>query len=93
MVLNEGIRSEEISACFICGIEGSPIYREMCDRLFDAPGVWNIFHCSQCHLMWLNPRPTREDNHKVYAKYITHATEDLKPVPFSVSVSSQKYLD
>lgn len=92
MIFNEGIRSEEIKNCYLCDEVGLPLHEEMRDRLFDAPGVWNIFHCPKCGLMWLNPRPIQEDNHKVYTEYFTHAVEDVKPIPLSTLKKLRYYV-
>lgn len=52
-----------------------PVYKEMRDRLFDAPGVWSHLRCPQDGLVWLSPRPVIEDIGKVYASYYTHDLE------------------
>jgi len=84
LILNEEVRSEEVKTCFLCGATGKPVYMEMRDRLFDASGKWNILRCPGCGLFWLDPRPTREDNNKVYLNHFTHEEDvKLKPTPSS----------
>lgn len=71
--LNE-IRTVPIPQCPLCGTEGHVLYRELPDRLYGAPGKWNLSHCgnSACGLVWLNPKPIREDLSRAYASYYTH---------------------
>lgn len=68
------IRTEPRPVCVICGSPGEPLYEGMADRLFDAPGTWNLSRCSnrQCRLIWLNPMPTTTDVQKAYRNYYTH---------------------
>ncbi len=78
-MLNEGIPIQEICNCLLCKAEGILMYEKMRDREFGAPGVWNLLRCTQCGLMWLNPRPTVEDTDKVYSKYFTHVAPNSTP--------------
>jgi methionine biosynthesis protein MetW len=51
-----------------------PLYAELSDRLFSAPGVWQMKRCPQagCGLLWLDPAPAEEDLGEVYRDYYTH---------------------
>jgi SAM-dependent methyltransferase len=49
------------------------LYAEVRDRLFGAPGSWNLRRCPRCQLVWLDPQPVREELPKLYASYYTHA--------------------
>jgi 2-polyprenyl-3-methyl-5-hydroxy-6-metoxy-1,4-benzoquinol methylase len=69
---NEGIRVEEVPSCFLCGGEGALFYENLRDRFFNAPGVWTLLRCPNCHLVWLNPRPVSADIDKLYGGYYTH---------------------
>ncbi|MBI5236607.1 MAG: class I SAM-dependent methyltransferase [Deltaproteobacteria bacterium] len=72
---NEGIRVRRVEQCFLCGADGAPLYTDMRDRLFGAPGVWNISKCENpgCALLWLDPQPLPEDTGKLYVgSYYTH---------------------
>jgi 2-polyprenyl-3-methyl-5-hydroxy-6-metoxy-1,4-benzoquinol methylase len=73
------IASNEAPICYLCGARGEPLYTNMKDRLFNAPGTWNIKRCPQtnCGLAWLDPMPTREDIYKAYNSYFTHNTVEL----------------
>ncbi len=74
---NEGIHVEEMSACYLCGMEGLLLYENLRDRLFTAPGTWSLMRCSQCDLAWLNPQPVASDISKLYAEYYTHQLKDV----------------
>jgi len=69
------IRSVNKPKCICCGGQGELLYPGQKDRLFGAPGDWNIVRCptSGCGLMWLNPSPLDEDVHLAYESYYTHA--------------------
>lgn len=62
--------------CRLCGTRGERLYSGLRDRLFAAPGAWDIARCPApaCGLLWLDPMPLAEDLHKAYASYYTHAT-------------------
>jgi len=66
---NEGIRVKEIDSCFLCKKRGTTLYKEMRDRIFEAPGLWAFFQCPKCNLVWLSPRPISEDTERVYQRY------------------------
>jgi 2-polyprenyl-3-methyl-5-hydroxy-6-metoxy-1,4-benzoquinol methylase len=70
--MNEGIRVTEVRSCPFCGSEGVLLYQGLRDRLFAAPGAWALLQCSQCQLVWLNPRPVPADIGKLYERYFTH---------------------
>lgn len=50
------------------------MYRGLTDRLFGAPGSWNLRRCSdeRCGTYWLDPKPLDEDLVKLYRRYYTH---------------------
>ena len=70
------IRAAPQPRCILCGSEGRHDYLEQRDRLFGAPGTWNLKRCvnDECGLMWLDPMPLVEDIGKAYARYYTHAS-------------------
>jgi 2-polyprenyl-3-methyl-5-hydroxy-6-metoxy-1,4-benzoquinol methylase len=74
--LNEGIEVQSVPVCYLCGTQGQELYAGLRDRLFGAPGEWSLKRCpsTRCGLVWLNPKPTDEDLHKVYETYYTHQT-------------------
>lgn len=68
------IRTIERPTCPLCHSEGTVLYRDLRDRLFGAPGLWNIRRCpnESCALLWLDPIPAPEDLPLVYVEYFTH---------------------
>jgi 2-polyprenyl-3-methyl-5-hydroxy-6-metoxy-1,4-benzoquinol methylase len=60
--------------CYLCGKTGRLVHARLEDRLFGAPGAWNLVECSdkECGLVWLDPMPLLEDLPKAYASYYTH---------------------
>jgi 2-polyprenyl-3-methyl-5-hydroxy-6-metoxy-1,4-benzoquinol methylase len=56
------------------------IYQGLPDRLFSAPGLWNLRQCQnkECGLMWLDPIPLEEDICKAYQSYYTHGDDAQK---------------
>lgn len=71
MRFNEGVQIEEVETCLLCGAKGVPVYKEMRDHLFNAPGVWSHLRCPGDNHVWLSPRPVIEDIAKVYKTYYT----------------------
>jgi len=73
--MNDGvIRTRDCPRCPLCGRKGRWLYRDLRDRLFDAPGAWNIRVCSDasCGLLWLDPAPVTEALPLLYRNYFTH---------------------
>src|SRR5947199_6875221 len=68
------MRTESVPDCIFCGVGGLPIYAGLSDRLFGAPGSWNLRRCpnAECGLVWLDPRPIKEDIKDAYQQYYTH---------------------
>lgn len=71
---NEEIRTKECPDCYICGAKGELLYQGLTDRLFGAPGKWNLKKCQNpdCGLIWTDPMPIPEDLVKLYKNYFTH---------------------
>src|SRR2546423_11625544 len=71
----EQIRSVPCPACYLCGAVGEPLYKDLKDRLYRAPGSWNLRRCPGpgCGLLWLDPMPAEDDIGKAYESYFTHA--------------------
>lgn len=69
------------SKCFLCNTEGTILYEELEDRLFGAPGKWNLKKClnKECGLVWLDPMPAADDIWKAYRTYYTHQTTNYQP--------------
>ena len=77
------IRARPVPDCALCGQPGVPLYRELADRLFDAPGRWDISRCPSpaCGLLWLDPMPVEEDIARAYRSYYTHAPAAARSLP------------
>lgn len=77
----EHIRSAPCPNCYLCGSTGEPLYEVMKDRLFGAPGTWNLKRCPNmsCGLLWLDPMPLEQDMDKAYRSYYTH--QNGLPIP------------
>ena len=71
---NSKIRTRPCPYCYTCGTKGKLLYKGLQDRLFSAPGEWNLRKCpnSECGLVWLDPMPIEEDIGKAYQTYYTH---------------------
>lgn len=68
------IRTRPCPDCYICGTKGVMLYRGLQDRLFGAPGRWDLKKCPnpECGLVWVDPMPIEEDIGKAYETYYTH---------------------
>ena len=68
------MRSSPRGACYVCGTPGVPLYRDLRDDLFSAPGMWSLKRCpaERCGLVWLDPMPIAEDLPLAYQDYYTH---------------------
>ncbi len=75
------IRVEEVLTCLLCQRTGRELYSGLADRLFGAPGKWGFLQCTQCGLVWLNPRPVPQDIGRVYKTYYTHEYMEEKGSP------------
>ena len=72
------IRSEEVLQCPVCSGTGKKrLYENLRDRLWGTQGIWAYEGCLRCGLVFLNPRPTREDLGKAYEVYPTHSSVAL----------------
>jgi 2-polyprenyl-3-methyl-5-hydroxy-6-metoxy-1,4-benzoquinol methylase len=73
--MNNSITTERVAECPACGSAGTALYTELSDLVFGAPGKWSVKQCSlaDCRLLWLDPRPTKDDIHRAYENYYTHA--------------------
>jgi 2-polyprenyl-3-methyl-5-hydroxy-6-metoxy-1,4-benzoquinol methylase len=68
------IRTHPRPTCFLCGGEGRLLHRGLEDRVFGAPGLWDLVQCStpDCDLTWLAMMPLPEDLGLAYVSYYTH---------------------
>jgi 2-polyprenyl-3-methyl-5-hydroxy-6-metoxy-1,4-benzoquinol methylase len=75
MIVTQSISTKPRPSCPLCGANGDVLYENLTDRLFDAPGVWQLRRCprSECGLLWLDPIPADEDIGQIYNDYFTYA--------------------
>jgi SAM-dependent methyltransferase len=68
------IRTYSNPDCLICGTTGKPLHTGLQDRLFGAPGKWDLKQCPrlECGLVWPDPSPLTEDLGLAYQTYYTH---------------------
>lgn len=69
------LRTEPRPACSLCGSAGTVLYENLEDRQWQqAAGRWTLKRCANpaCGLLWLDPRPIKEDIGLAYAEYVTH---------------------
>jgi len=76
----ETIRAEACPTCYLCGSSGEFLYQNLRDRIFNAPGEWNLKQRSnpKCRLVWLDPMPHPLDIGKAYETYFTHDNSTQK---------------
>jgi 2-polyprenyl-3-methyl-5-hydroxy-6-metoxy-1,4-benzoquinol methylase len=67
---------EPADKCLLCGDAGTLLYDHLTDRLFGSLGEWRLVRCPHDGLVWLNPRPARQEISKIYSKYYTHSVSD-----------------
>jgi 2-polyprenyl-3-methyl-5-hydroxy-6-metoxy-1,4-benzoquinol methylase len=72
----DAIRTRACPNCYLCETRGVLLYEGLSDRLFGAPGTWNLKRCANpaCGLLWLDPMPVEDDIGKAYAEYYTHVS-------------------
>jgi SAM-dependent methyltransferase len=72
--------------CLCCGTVGIPLYQDLRDGLFSAPGTWSLKQCPEigCGLLWLDPMPLAEDLSAAYHDYYTHGAP-LRSAPYRLS--------
>lgn len=72
------IRTRPCPECYLCGAKGQLVYQGLQDRLFGAPGTWDLKRCPgpDCGLVWLDPMPIEEHIGKAYQGYYTHESVD-----------------
>jgi SAM-dependent methyltransferase len=73
----DSIRTRPCPNCYLCRRKGELLYENLTDRLFGAPGRWNLRRCPnpKCEIVWLDPTPVEEDISKAYRAYYTHESE------------------
>jgi 2-polyprenyl-3-methyl-5-hydroxy-6-metoxy-1,4-benzoquinol methylase len=84
------MRTSDQPACPVCTSRGDEAYADLRDRLFGAPGSWQMKRCvnSRCGVYWLDPAPAAEDLPIAYRGYYTHGqpAEAARPGGFRSNV-------
>lgn len=77
------MRTRPLPNCYLCGTPGEPLYENISDKLFGAPGKWTLKRClnTKCSLIWLDPMPLEEDIAIAYQTYYTHGPKPTQPRP------------
>lgn len=67
--------TEPRPVCPVCGTTGPVAFAGLKDRLYDAPGTWDLRRCESaaCGAFWLDPCPTADSLPLAYEHYYTHA--------------------
>ena len=60
------------SDCPLCGGKSDILYANQTDTIHKSSGEWNVMVCQDCRLLWVYPKPTREEMQKLYENYQTH---------------------
>ncbi len=81
LLLNDSVACSPHPNCDLCGTEGQTLLDGVADQSGNAPGRWQLLSCPRCGLIWLNPRPERNEIGKLYPEsYFTH--QDPRQIPF-----------
>jgi SAM-dependent methyltransferase len=71
---------EWLPGCPICHDPAATVlYRDLVDRIYSAPGIWQLMRCRNCGCGYLNPRPTPKSIGLAYQGYYTHAGPTANP--------------
>ena len=73
-LIQQNIETTERPLCYLCGTKGVILYANLSDRLYHTSGLWSIYKCPKCELLWLNPAPKETELWKTYVNYYTHQT-------------------
>jgi len=68
------VKTEHVETCVLCRTSGRVLYPHVKDDLYGHEGDFGELICPTCGLIWLCPRPVREDMGEFYGRYYTHAS-------------------
>jgi len=83
------IRTESVTSCILCKVNGKKQSEVFSDRRGYVEGVFGINRCPGCGLLWLDPRPALEEASKCYGyfeiipKEIDESTRSVVFRPFA----------
>lgn len=65
---------ETLGMCPVCNSQDrNLLHSDLCDNtFFCGAGLWKLWTCSECHLAYLDPRPTVDTISDAYKNYYTH---------------------
>ncbi|MEI6067648.1 MAG: hypothetical protein WCP96_09930 [Methylococcaceae bacterium] len=68
------IKIKILSHFALCGQLDEPLYTDLKDSQFGAPGTWRLAKCFErrCGLIWVNTMPLAKDIGSAYENYYTH---------------------
>jgi 2-polyprenyl-3-methyl-5-hydroxy-6-metoxy-1,4-benzoquinol methylase len=67
------VDTEAVAACPVCGeVAREVLHAGLVDRLYGAPGRWDLQRCAACGAGYLDPRPTAAAIGATYEDYYTH---------------------
>ncbi len=72
------------NVCPLCNASAVIYYKSLKDLLFGVPGCWNLVRCTnpKCELVWLVPKPKKEEIKNFYVNYYTHGIEKKSSLSF-----------
>lgn len=86
---------ESVGQCPVCSGGGMLLYEGLKDRLLEgASATWNFWQCTNCGLLWLNPRYAPPFIHLAYSGYSDHKWtygRDLPSSPLKSVVKNAYY--
>jgi len=87
------IGTHPLPNCPICACKGKTVHSGMYDRMFKAPGKWEMSKCvnASCGLLWLNPMPNDDELWKIYVEYYTHGSEGKYTFDFIRNIENKYY--
>jgi len=75
------VETERVEACPVCGDERRELlHGGLVDRLYGAPGSWDLQRCAACGAAYLDPWPTRDAIAAAYERYYTHEPASTPPL-------------
>ena len=78
--------------CPVCNASAVIYYKSLVDLLFGVSGCWDLVRCSnpKCELVWLVPKPKKEEIKNFYVNYYTHGIGKKRAVTFNNLI--EKYI-
>tara|TARA_B100000508_G_scaffold121389_1_gene103033 strand:+ start:10924 stop:11979 length:1056 start_codon:yes stop_codon:yes gene_type:complete len=89
----DSIGTHPLPECPLCGSTGETIHTGLFDRMYSAPGKWDMSKCSNsaCQMLWLNPMPNNDELWKIYVEYYTHRSVGKYTFDFIRKIENKYY--